>query len=124
MFCSKCGAPLNGAAFCSACGTSVVVEPAPTATATQTTGAATQAPTTNPLAIVGFVVSIVGVGWFNWLGVVFGIIALNQIKKSNGAQSGRGLAIAGIVIGGFGVLLVALFVVGMTMASMTGPGYY
>lgn len=126
MFCSKCGAPLNGATFCSACGNSVVVTPNVTSapTATPTYGTVPQAPSANPLAIAGFVLSLVGFGYLNWLGVVFGIIALNQIKKSNGTQSGRGLAIAGIVIGGFGVVLVALFVIGITMASMSSTGYY
>ena len=97
MFCSKCGAPLNGAAFCSACGTSVLV--VPSAPVNLNVAAAPQTTTTNGLAIAGFVVSIVGFFMFNWLGVVFGIVALNQIKKSEGRQSGRGLAIAAIVIG-------------------------
>ena len=98
MFCSKCGAPLNGAAFCSACGTSVVVAPS-AAPANPTGSSYPQAPTTNGLAIAGFVVSIVGFFFLNWLGLVFGIIALNQINKSEGRQGGRGLAIAAIVIG-------------------------
>jgi uncharacterized membrane protein len=33
------------------------------------------------------------------LGSVFGFVALSQINKSGGQQSGRGMAIAGIVIG-------------------------
>jgi hypothetical protein len=101
MFCSKCGAPLNGAAFCSACGTSVLVAPsaAPGNPTASSLSGVPQAPTTNGLAIAGFVISIVGFFVFNWLGVVFGIVALNQIKKSEGRQSGRGLAIAAIVIG-------------------------
>jgi Domain of unknown function (DUF4190) len=97
MFCSKCGAPLNGAAFCSACGTSVVVPPS--APAAPNFSGVPQAPTTNGFAIAGFVVSIVGFFFLNWLGLVFGIIALNQINKSEGRQGGRGLAIAAIVIG-------------------------
>ena len=97
MFCSKCGAPLNGAAFCSACGTSVVVPPS--APASPNYSGVPQAPSTNALAIAGFVVSIVGFFFLNWLGLVFGIVALNQINKSEGRQGGRGLAIAAIVIG-------------------------
>lgn len=97
MFCSKCGAPLNGAAFCSACGTSVVV--APSAPANPTVSSYPQPTTTNGMAVAGFVVSIVGFFVFNWLGLVFGIVALNQINKSEGRQGGRGLAIAAIVIG-------------------------
>ena len=126
MFCSKCGAPLNGAAFCSACGTSVVMTPnaSPTPTAAPTYGVTPQTRSANPLAIAGFVISLVGFGYLNWLGVVFGIIALNQIKKSNGTQSGRGLAIAGIVLGGFGVLVVILLAVAFATVSMGAPSVY
>ena len=72
------------------------------------------------MAIAGFVISLVGFGYLNWLGVVFGIIALNQIKKSNGTQSGRGLAIAGIVIGGLGAIIIVLALIGLAMAAASG----
>lgn len=42
------------------------------------------------------------------LAVVFGNIALGQIDRSQGAQKGRGLAIAGIVLGWFGIALLAI----------------
>ena len=38
--------------------------------------------------------------------IILGIIALYQIKASNGRQGGNGLAIAGIVIGGVNIFLV------------------
>lgn len=126
MFCSKCGAALNGAAFCAECGTSVVVVP----NSTQSTSAPVsanppsnnvgQSPKTNVLAIIGFVISIVGFVWFNWLGVVLGVVALNQIKKSEGREGGRGLAIAAIVIGALDVLLIGLTIVAslLTLATM------
>ena len=34
----------------------------------------------------------------------FGLIALKQIKRSGGAQSGDGLALAGTILGGIGIL--------------------
>jgi len=53
---------------------------------------------TNGLAIASL---LVGVFWFWWIGsalaVVFGHIALGQIARSG--QSGRGIAIAGLVVG-------------------------
>src|SRR5262245_48025814 len=63
------------------------------------------APGTNAMAVASLVCSLFGwvclfIGAF--LGVIFGFIALSQIKRSG--QRGRGLAIAGIVIGS--VLLV------------------
>jgi hypothetical protein len=51
---------------------------------------------TSGLAIWSLVLSLVGLGP---VGVVLGHLALNEIKKSNGAVEGQGLAIAGLVIG-------------------------
>jgi len=51
---------------------------------------------TNALAIASLIVSILG---FGLIGVILGHIALSQIKRSNGYERGRGLAIAGLVIG-------------------------
>ncbi len=48
---------------------------------------------TNTMAIIGFVTSLI----LPPLGIIFGIIALTQIKKSG--EAGRGWAIAGIVVG-------------------------
>ena len=76
------------------------------------------------MAIAGFVISLVGFGYLNWLGVVFGIIALNQIKKSNGGQSGRGMAIAGIVIGALTVIGAILLAVAFATVSMGATSYY
>jgi len=58
---------------------------------------------TNALAIAALVAAILwicGVG--SLAGVVLGVVALMQIKKSG--QSGRGLAIGGIVVGALGLL--------------------
>lgn len=106
MFCSKCGAPLNGASFCASCGTPAVVVPSATATPTVSPTAPNpvyvtpQLPVggsrTNGMAIASLVTSLV---CFGFLGIIFGIVALNQIKSSAGTQTGQGMAIAGIVIG-------------------------
>lgn len=72
---------------------------------------------TNGLAIASLVLGIV---WIYWLGsllaVIFGHVALSQIGNSAGAQSGRGLAIAGVVLGYIGVgIFLLLLVVGMSL---------
>ena len=65
----------------------------------------------NPLALVSLVCALV---WFGWLGslaaIVTGHLALNQIGRSAGTQTGRGIAIAGLLVGYFGlaVLVAAL----------------
>jgi hypothetical protein len=72
---------------------------------------------TNGLAIASMVLGIL---WLYWIGsllaVIFAHVALSQIKRANGWQRGRGMAIAGLVLGYVGiallliVIIVALFV--------------
>lgn len=125
MFCAKCGAPLNGATFCAACGTSnnvtagVPIQPTPGAYQ-QPYGAAPVK--TNGLAVAGFVTSILGCTAL--LGFILSLVALNQIKNTPTPQEGKGLATAGVVIGAvftFGGLLWWIFAV--ALASSTGYYY-
>jgi hypothetical protein len=66
---------------------------------------------TNGLAIASMVVGIL---WLYWIGsvlaLVFGYVARSQIDRSGGLEGGRGMAIAGIVLGwvGVGILLIIL----------------
>jgi hypothetical protein len=66
---------------------------------------------TNGLAVAAMVLGIV---WFWWVGsilaLILGFVALRQIKERN--ESGRGMAVAGIVLGcvGIGVGVVVLLV--------------
>lgn len=62
-------------------------------------------PPQNTLAVVGFVLSF----FFSVPGIVCGHIALSQIKRTG--ERGRGLAIAGLVIGYLGLALVIAYVV-------------
>lgn len=63
----------------------------------------TQTPPTNTLAIISLVSSVVGWVFFPIIGGLAGVItghmARREIKNSYGAQSGDGLAIAGLVVG-------------------------
>jgi hypothetical protein len=60
---------------------------------------------TNGFAIAALVLGIL---WLGGLGavfaLVFGLVALKQIKRSGGTQSGDGLALAGAILGGVGIL--------------------
>jgi hypothetical protein len=71
-----------------------------------------QATTTNGLAIASMVLGIL---WLYWIGsilaLVFGYVAKGQIERSAGRQSGKGMAIAGIVLGWIGVGVLALVIV-------------
>jgi hypothetical protein len=68
---------------------------------------------------------VLGIVWVYWVGsilaVVFGHIALSQIHQRG--QRGRGMAIAGLVLGYIGLfflaILIVLAVVGTTVHSST-----
>jgi len=67
------------------------------------------ATSTNGLAIASMVLGIL---WIYWVGsilaLVFGYVAKGQIDRAAGHQTGRGMAIAGIVLGWIGVAILAL----------------
>ncbi len=70
-------------------------------------------PKTNGLAVASMVLGIVWVYWIgSVLALVFGYMAKNQIDQSHGQEGGRGMAIAGIVLGwiGVGTFLLVIFV--------------
>ncbi|MGH2807440.1 MAG: DUF3105 domain-containing protein [Actinomycetota bacterium] len=83
---------------------------------------------TNGLAITSLISGIAGLTFFPILGsilaLVFGYLGKGQIDRSQGAQDGRGMAIAGIVLGWIGVvltlLITALIVVGIFAAVNSG----
>ena len=55
---------------------------------------------TNPWSTASLVLGLLWIWWVGAvLGVVFGLIALREIKRSDGREGGRGLAIAGITLG-------------------------
>jgi hypothetical protein len=78
---------------------------------------------TNGLAIASLVSSIAGffcgVGYI--VGIVLGFIAMKQIDESGGMQGGRGLALAGVIIGfvalGIGVLVLIIVLIANAASS-------
>ena len=76
---------------------------------------------TNGLAVASLVLGIL---WLWWLGsvlaLIFGYVGKNQIDRSGGQESGRGMAIAGIVLGWIGVGTLALFIVLAAGVSQSG----
>ncbi|MYW03678.1 DUF4190 domain-containing protein [Streptomyces sp. SID3343] len=67
-------------------------------------------PGTNGLAIASMIVGII---WIYWLGsllaVIFGHIALSQTARTG--QQGRGMAIAGVVLGWVGLAILGAIIV-------------
>lgn len=78
------------------------------------------APQTNGMAIAALVLSIVCCGP---LGVILGFIARKQIRESNGAQTGDGLALAGIIVGFVSTGIAILYAIGMVALLPYGYGY-
>ena len=75
---------------------------------------------TNGMAIASLVLGILWIWWVgSVLALIFGYVAKNQIDESGGAQGGRGLAIAGIVLGwvGMGALVIFLILVAAASSS-------
>jgi hypothetical protein len=73
------------------------------------------------LAVAALVCGIVGILSFFLcvlpvLGLIFGLISARQIKRSNGALTGLGMARAGWILGAIGVALFSLFL----WAGLTG----
>jgi hypothetical protein len=73
---------------------------------------------TNGLAIASMVLGIL---WIYWLGsilaLIFGYVAKGQIDQSAGRQGGRGMAIAGIVLGWVGVGVLALGIIAFIVSK-------
>lgn len=110
--CPSCAEQVNDAALvCRYCGYDFVTRSRPQSPPPQETK-------TNGFSIASLVLGII---WIYWLGsilaVIFGHVALSQIKKANGRQTGRGMAIAGLVLGYIGVATLILFVIFIILAS-------
>ena len=71
---------------------------------------------------LGIASMVLGILWMYWIGsilaVIFGHVALSQIKKDP-SIGGRGMAVAGVVLGwiGVGVLLLSIVLGVGLMAS-------
>jgi hypothetical protein len=65
------------------------------------------------LAVASLVLGILWIGWLgSILAVIFGHVALGQIKRARGWKTGRSMAIAGVVLGWIGMATLTLTVVG------------
>ena len=73
---------------------------------------------TNGLAVASMVLGIV---WIYWIGsilaLIFGYVAKGQIDRSEGRQAGRGMAIAGIVLGWVGIGMMALGIIAFIVSK-------
>ena len=71
----------------------------------------------NVLAIVGFVISLLG---FNVIAIILGAVGLSQIKKSG--DRGRGFALAAIWIGAISIVLFIIILIAGIAISAANAG--
>jgi hypothetical protein len=65
----------------------------------------------NGIAVASLVAGLLWMSWFgSILAIVLGHVALGQIDRSGGRQAGRGIALAGLVIGYVELLMLAVTV--------------
>jgi hypothetical protein len=80
-----------------------------------------ESPRTNGMAVASLVLGIL---WFWWIGsilaLIFGYVGKSEIERSNGRQTGRGLAIAGIVLGWIGVAGGIITIIVVAVHSSNG----
>jgi hypothetical protein len=108
MYCPKCGAQnVDNAVYCGKCGTSLGTSPQPAVVVQRKT---------NGLAIAALILGILG---FSILAIIFGAIALNQIKRDP-TYNGKGMAVAGLVLGivalAVELIILIVIIVGVTTA--------
>lgn len=129
-----------GADYCSRCGAELASASPPEAGPAR----ASQSPSgdvlassgqrsakTNGLAIVSLVLAVVsgpllfacsGIGLLCGIGaLVSGLIARRQVENSGGAQKGKGLALAGVIIGGLLGVLPGLALSTIQGLALLGP---
>lgn len=83
----------------------------------------TQQPTTAQNTSIWAILAIIFAFVFPILGIVFGIVALSEIKK-NPSLKGRGLAIAGIIIGSLYVFILIAIFGALFYFGVTSPDIY
>ncbi len=136
MFCSKCGAQIDDQAqFCPQCGTTSPVmaqppAPPPGPTTQQPPYAApgqyvpqyTPQPPTDGQATASLILGILSVtvlcGIAGIPAIILGHLGLSKIKKSNGQLKGEGLALAGLIMGYFSLVLTLLFVAAIAVPNL------
>ena len=117
MLCPQCGQPLpEGATLCPTCGRQTALTPysvggLPPLQPTTASGPAAPEKTSG-LAIASLIFGLLFLFFpLSIVAIVFGHISLSQIKKSAGRLGGKGLAIAGLVLGYLGVAMIPLILI-------------
>jgi len=110
MYCSKCGAEnTEDVKLCSACGEVLMSQSTEAQPNAKTSGLAITSLVLGILSICCMIVTAVPA-------IIFGIVSLVKINKSNGQLKGKGLAIAGISVS---AVILVISVIAMLLAILT-----
>src|SRR6266851_3718571 len=120
LTCTKCGATLaENSRFCSICGNSIlepqaagppVVSPPPVAFPPPPP-APVVASETSGKAVASLICGIISIFPFCVAAIILGHIAVSQIGKSAGRLTGKGVAIAGLVLGYLGLVAIPFILI-------------
>lgn len=89
-----------------------------------------QEPRTNPMATASLIMGIISVtigmcccygAPFNILGIIFGFLALSQIKNKPDLESGKGLAMTGIILSIISIVMAIGFII--MFVAMDGQNF-
>jgi hypothetical protein len=79
---------------------------------------------TNGYAIASLVLGIVNMLVGSVLALVFGYKAIREIDESHGTQTGRGLALAGVVLGWVGLVMGVIWLILFLMVFLPNAGEF
>ncbi len=113
MNCPQCGsANVEGARFCGYCGSPLLLPPAaPAALPAPTSGTAVA-------SLVLGLLSLSCCGITAIPGLILGLVAIGDIRRSGGRLEGRGMAIAGVAVSAAMLAVCALFVLWFIFVSL------
>jgi len=107
LFCPHCGKAIaDGSQFCNLCGANLAT-PSPSA----------PSESIGPQQTSGKAIASLVLGFFSYIfpvavvGIILGHISLSEIRKSAGRLKGRGLAIAGLVLGYMGIAAIPFILI-------------
>jgi type IV pilus assembly protein PilA len=113
-FCSTCGnqIPDGNPSFCPQCGTKLSPVETPSLAPADASQAPPVTPTTSGLAIVSL---LCGILFFIFpsavAAIIFGHISRSDIRRSGGRKTGAGMAMAGLVLGYFGISIIPILII-------------
>ena len=121
-FCKTCGTQLNtDTGFCPSCGSPITANNNQTVVSDNMYNQVNTGEKDN--TVTAFVLSLLGFWCCTYLaipGLIMSITSLQKINKGQLPPKNKGLAIAGIILGGLGILTLVINIINMIVNPNTG----